>query len=168
MRGKPYRPRLDLPYSHAERVAQSVLLLGIATAIALTGLLWPSLPERVPTHFGFSGAPDAWGAKSSMLLLPLLTLVMGPGFALLARVPHWYNYPVTITAENAPRQYRLARTMMLWLGAEVVWIFTALTWGTARVAAGQSAGLGVWPMVALTVLPFGTLIPFLVAALRAR
>ena len=49
---------------------------------------WPGLPERIPTHFGASGQPDAWSAKSfaSVFALPLTNVVMGvvvAGFALL-------------------------------------------------------------------------------------
>ena len=43
-----------------------------------------------------------------------------------------------------------------------------MTWGITRVALGQSEGLGVWTMVALLVLVFGTEGAFLVAAFRAR
>lgn len=31
---------------------------------------WDHIPARVPTHFGISGAPDDWSAKSSLLYMP--------------------------------------------------------------------------------------------------
>jgi uncharacterized membrane protein len=56
--------------------------VGIVGGAVVTGYSWfhyPSLPAAVPTHFGPSGAPDAWSPKSirSVMLLPLMTLFMG-------------------------------------------------------------------------------------------
>jgi hypothetical protein len=33
--------------------------------------LYNKLPDTIPTHFDIAGKPDAWGAKSSLFLLPL-------------------------------------------------------------------------------------------------
>jgi uncharacterized membrane protein len=54
-------------------------LVGGAIAIGYTWIHYPDLPARMPTHFGPSGAPDAWSPKSfaSVMLLPLTTLIMG-------------------------------------------------------------------------------------------
>tara|TARA_R110000868_G_scaffold95865_9_gene263524 strand:- start:1286 stop:1933 length:648 start_codon:yes stop_codon:yes gene_type:complete len=42
--------------------------------------IWNSLPETVPTHWNYKGEIDAWGKKSSliliMFLLPVLTYVL--------------------------------------------------------------------------------------------
>ena len=54
---------------------------------------YPSLPDTVPTHWGFDGQADAWGPKSSTLIicaLPLLILLM---LAVLPKIdPRSQNY----------------------------------------------------------------------------
>jgi len=34
--------------------------------------LYPDLPDRIPTHFGPSGRPDAWGGRDSVYLGPTI------------------------------------------------------------------------------------------------
>ena len=46
----------------------------IAIIIAIVGIL--IMPDTIPTHFGPSGEPDAWGTKFSVLMYPGLLLVI--------------------------------------------------------------------------------------------
>ncbi|WP_187117598.1 DUF1648 domain-containing protein [Flaviflexus massiliensis] len=51
--------------------------IGLALCLAATiytGLIYGSLPDTIPTHFDFSGKADAWGAKSSIWIGPIITL----------------------------------------------------------------------------------------------
>lgn len=41
-----------------------------ALPFAVAAWLYPGLPERIPTHFGPSGRPDAWGGRESIFLGP--------------------------------------------------------------------------------------------------
>jgi len=71
---------VDTPGSLALPVA--ALIVGLIGGVVAVGYAWvhyPDLPARVPTHFGLSGAPDAWSPKSfaSVMILPLGTLFMG-------------------------------------------------------------------------------------------
>lgn len=46
-------------------IAWALLCLALGVAAIVTGALrYDALPERYPTHFGFSGEPDAFGTKS--------------------------------------------------------------------------------------------------------
>jgi uncharacterized membrane protein len=51
-------------------------LLLIAAMFIAGAVLYPSLPQMIPTHWGASGPPDAYSAKSalSVFALPLLSL----------------------------------------------------------------------------------------------
>ncbi len=65
---------------------KAALLFGICLGLWVIAYAWlhyPGLPDRVPTHFGPSGRPDAWKPKSpgSVMLLPLMTLIMGVGMS---------------------------------------------------------------------------------------
>lgn len=62
-------------------------LVIIGAMFVVAAVLYPSLPARFPTHWGISGAPDAWSSKSlgSVFFMPLMTLGV---YALLVFVPY--------------------------------------------------------------------------------
>ena len=52
-------------------------LLMISAMFVASALLWPSVPERVPIHWGLSGEPDAYGSKAvGLLLVPAVALLV--------------------------------------------------------------------------------------------
>ncbi len=82
-------------------------LVLVAIAVVLC-LMWAigfyynvTLPDRVPTHFGIGGKPDAYGSKGSLLILPLafslapviILLVVLFRFTLVNRFPFLVNLP---------------------------------------------------------------------------
>lgn len=168
MNKRGIRPVLNLPASPAETVLGLIAAAGVVFAIVTLVVHWAALPERVPTHFGPSGRPDAWGSKTSLLLLAAFSIVLYAGLTVLARYPHKYNYPVRITEENAPRQYLLARAFIGWLKVEVVWLLGYIERKTIQVALGEAQGLGVSSLWILLALLFATLGLYLLNAYRAR
>ena len=52
--------------------ARIAVLVIIAAAFAATALAYPSLPETVATHWGPSGTPDGFSAKTGVWLVPVL------------------------------------------------------------------------------------------------
>lgn len=44
------------------------IVIAIALIIAIVGIL--IMPDTIPTHFGPSGEPDAWGTKFTVLMYP--------------------------------------------------------------------------------------------------
>lgn len=151
-----------------EQVLDRFSLAGVLFVVVLLAAVWDRLPARVPTHFGMSGAPNAWGSRNSLLLFAIVPLVIHVGLTVLSRVPWLYNYPVKVTEENFERLYRQGRGLILWLRTEIVWLFAVLGWKTIQVATVQASGLGprlVFP--ALGVI-YGTVIYFIVLMYRAR
>jgi uncharacterized membrane protein len=45
-------------------------------ALGLTAAVYPSLPEKIPTHWNAAGDIDGWGAKSMAFLMPGVMVVM--------------------------------------------------------------------------------------------
>ncbi len=154
-------PPLELPL---RLLAAAGVVIGFALAIAE----WNDLPARIPSHFGADGRPDAYGPRSTLLWLPLLSLALLVGLSLLARRPEHFNYPVALTPENAARQARLARELVAMLQAGVVWLFVVMQWRIVAVARGGEGGLGAWFLPLFLALSFAPAIIYLVRALRAR
>jgi uncharacterized membrane protein len=61
-------------------------LVLIAVMFIAGAVLYPSLPRVIPTHWGASGAPDAWSAKSfmSVFAMPVICVAL---YVLLWVVP---------------------------------------------------------------------------------
>lgn len=120
---------------------------------------YDQLPSRVPTHFGFSGEPDAWQSKSffTVLMPSLFGLVVGVGLGVMS----WLVGHAKRALRAADRGASLAaqlrfRTAMTRFLAGVSLLTTALlTWlsvSMIRVASGQATGLGKAQIVLLAVL----------------
>ncbi len=57
----------------------------LITMFVLAGLSWSGAPERIPTHWGLDGHPDAYGGRfAGLLLMPLIAVGL---YALLRVLP---------------------------------------------------------------------------------
>jgi uncharacterized membrane protein len=134
----------SVPRTAYERVLQ---LAGVAVLMALCGYafaVWGRIPPRVPVHFGARGLPDAWGARSSLLLLPVLGVALFVVLTVLERFPRLYNYPVRLTAQNAEALFRLGRQLVVTVKLTTTAILAYLFWASTRVALGEMPGLHRW------------------------
>lgn len=128
-------------------------------AVAHAWTSYDALPARVPTHFGISGAPDAWGPKSmaTVMLLPGMGLVLAVGLSGTA----W----LTANAKRALRrsdrgvslaaQLRFRRAMTRFLcgiALLTTLVLTALSVSAIEVGLGRAATLGRWQMALTAVL----------------
>jgi uncharacterized membrane protein len=111
-------------------------LLFIAAGFAMTIFYYPSLPEKIPTHFNGRGEPDDWSGKHTLFMLPVITAVLYGMITLVIRyVPlKYWNMPVKITPENTAVQYDLARNLVRMLNVIVSAGFCYIIYGTIQVA----------------------------------
>jgi uncharacterized membrane protein len=163
------QPQVEYRRSSGDWLAEMIAVVGLILGVALPVCYWSMLPERVPSHFGVSGQPNAWSARGFVWLLPAVTVVVYLLLTLVSLIPpRYYNYPWRITAENAPRQVRIVRRLLCVLKAELVWLFAYLTWQTIRVALGQASGLGDAFLPVTLVVVFGTVLYYFIRAASAR
>lgn len=151
------RPILDVPLSSLEKFLEALAVIGILLNIIFIAMFWNELPNKIPTHFGPSGAPDAWGGKGMLLFLTVMNIMLYLLLTIVSRFPHTFNYPVKITTENALKQYYLARNLLLFLKTETVFLFTYILWGTIQVAQGKAEGLGILFLPIFLFIIFATI-----------
>ena len=144
------RPARSYLTGKVTRVLRVLTLIGVGMTSVYVILTYNSLPERVPTHFGFTGEADAWGPKSSIWLLLGINIVMVVGLALLSRRPRWFNYPANITEENAQRMYREGERMLVWLNLVLLLVFI----GALQSIYGVDSP---WLVVGLILMPVVTI-----------
>jgi uncharacterized membrane protein len=163
------RPMLPIPRTPLEKRLEALTALGLIALIAMTVWGYFALPAVIPTHYGLSGAPNAYGGKGSLALLPIVSICLVVLLTVLSRFPHLYNYPWPITTENAPRQYTLARLLLRWITLEMVWMFCGLQGliiQSAQSPQSPEALVLFIPAMVLTLVV--TIILYLGAAARAR
>ena len=88
-------------------------------------IVYNQVPETIPTHFGPSGAPDAFGHKSHIFFPSILTTVVGLCLMAGAYFPHTLNLPGVKMANVRQaalgvRLMRILGLMMLALTAAIV------------------------------------------------
>jgi uncharacterized membrane protein len=138
------RPRITLERSTTDtlmEIAGWVVTVGVWVLIAVN---YAHLPDRIPTHFDAAGQPDAFGHKATILILPVVSTVLFLGLTLLNNYPHVFNYPTTITPDNALDAYTKATRLLRYLKLVVVFIFGMIAFKTIHTANGNAEGLGVW------------------------
>ena len=135
------RPRITVPRTLPDYLGEALALAGAAGGVLLLVVIWAELPDQIPRHFGFSGEPTAWSGRWSAVFPVAVAVGLYLGLTLLNRVPHVFNYPFPITEQNAALQYRLARSMLIWLKALCVWMMVSIVWSQARVALGDAGGV---------------------------
>ncbi len=126
----------------------SGVVLGLV-AFVYAGAHYADLPARVPTHFGPSGAPDAWRPKSfsTVMLLPLLALIVGAFLGAIAWLTAHAKRALRRADEGASlvAQMRFRRAMtrfLCGLTAITSAMLCFISIESVRVGLGLAAGLG--------------------------
>jgi uncharacterized membrane protein len=162
------RPVLSLPYSVLELALELAAGAGLVWMLGVVLFSYGSLPATIPTHFGLGGAPDGWGPRWMIFILPAVGLSLCLVLTFLARIPHRLNYPWRVTEANAPRQYRLVRVFLGALKIEIVIFFCYIEFTGIRVALGNAPGLSPIFLPVFLGVTLGTIVAYVVLSYRAR
>lgn len=142
--------------------------LALVLLLVLPMYYYPELPDRIPRHFDATGQVTAYGGKGIMWLMPIMGLITYTGLFFLNKVPHIFNYPTEITAENAKRQYRAATRMIRTLNLIIAWTFFYLTYSTIQTSVGIQEGLNEFFMGISIGILTGVILLYLVWSIKSR
>jgi len=148
------RPAINPQYTLMQKTLIAASVITLISHFAVVAYYWPSLPPKIAMHYGFLGKPDSWGGKATIWALPVISLAQCLIMLPLSLIPRSYNYPYAITAQNAPRQYSLGRSLILAVNFEITVLFSHITWATVRVAFGHVSGIGTF-FVAIMLATLG-------------
>ncbi|HTS44925.1 MAG TPA: DUF1648 domain-containing protein [Puia sp.] len=138
------RPRLRPEPNQTDEIIE---LSGWIFVVILWGLSlysYSTLPDRIPTHFDVVGMPDKWGSRNAFFVLPVVGTVVFIGLTILNRYPYLFNYPVTITNENALAQYTNATKMMRWLKLSLGLLWCLINRFTYSISEGKANRFNYW------------------------
>ena len=164
---------MDKPKINPTLRAFDIILEAIAGIILLFIVFqfiieYPGLSDQVVTHFDARGNPDTLGHKSFLFILPVVSIIMYAGLTILNRFPYLFNYPVAITADNAFKQYQLAKSLIIGLKTCIIGMFAYIQHKTIEVTIGQSSGLGIFFIAGVMSLTFIPIIVYFILARKAK
>lgn len=107
-------------------------------------VMWPDVPDQIPTHFNFAEEPDSYGGKNQMIMLIVLAWVMFITMTVLMKFPNTWNLPVKVTAENKARLYSITRTML-----EIIKFLAVLLMSTLFISITIAANVPQFLMIAI-------------------
>jgi uncharacterized membrane protein len=144
-RNKANRPLIRPEMAPVDWLLEGVALLGVVTVFGYALYFYPKLPDVIPSHFNAAGKADDYSPKDSFWFLPGLTVFIYIMLTLIVRIPHSFNFLVTITPENARKQYTLAVRFIRYLKVIIIWLFFFIVNAMAKDVRGSDAeGLGLW------------------------
>lgn len=162
------RPEIKPELTTTDKTIEFIGWLSIVAVWFWTINSYNNLPETIPTHFNGAGQADGFGGKGSILALPIIATILFIGMTILNNFPEAFNYPVSITQENALRQYTSATRMIRYLKLIIVIVFGLLVFKTINTANGQPVGTGFWFLPLILGLIFIPVFYFLIKSLRAK
>ena len=156
------RPKITIDLTKVDRTLEGLCL--IILILLWTGTIagFSKLPDQIPSHFNAAGQADDYSSKRSIFTLPIVATIFYLGMTIINRYPHVYNYPATVTAENARRLYTSATRLIRTLKLAVVVIFSAIVLLTYKSVFNKGDGLGFWFLPAVLALMFVPVIIYLI------
>jgi uncharacterized membrane protein len=131
---------------------------GIVAAILLVLVEWSRLPAAVPTHFGWSGAPNGYGSRMALWSVVLLMIFIYGMLILAQRNPCRINMPVPRGHERRGECESLAAEMVSWVKLEVMWLLVYVVWAIIRAALNDGTGVRGWFAPIAIALVGGTVV----------
>jgi len=154
---KSERPRIKVPFEAVDTIIEiaSITLLILMWSYCI--IKFPELQDTIATHFNAAGAPDDYGSKHTVWIVPIIATVMYIGLFILNKYPHIHNYMVNITEENALKNYRFSTRLLRVVNFLCVLLMAYITYMIIESALGTKLKMGSWfiPLVISTsiILP---------------
>ncbi|MCI8991452.1 MAG: DUF1648 domain-containing protein [Eubacterium sp.] len=134
----------------ADRILNILCLIIMVGMVLFLAAVWFEIPDKIPMHYGFDGTIDRWGAKSEIIIMPVVTGGMYIFLTFIERVPQIWNIGVEVTKENKERIYSLVLHLISTIKFIVICIFTYLS---VKIAIG--GGLPAWFLPVVLLVTFG-------------
>lgn len=138
------RPKIQLQSSKFDKSLELLSKIVLLLMFCLAVFVYLKSPNIIPSHFNASGKPNGFSDKFTIFTLPLIGAMIYFGMKQLVKFPSLFNYPVSITKDNAERQYELAVRMIRFLQLAMLIIFTIIILMTYLTIIGITNGPGFW------------------------
>lgn len=153
------RPKIKISLSATDKTIAIVAWCALAAMWLIPILAYNTLPNEIPTHMNDAGKVTDTGSKITVFLSPAIGSFIFALLHIVAGYPHAFNYPVTITENNAEKQYTLATKTLRILKLCITVIFIVINCEMMFPAFNNTAGIWTLPLsVAVVFAPLTYLI----------
>ncbi len=129
---------------------------------------YPELPDTIPVKYDGKGQVTNYGNKETILILPAIATIVLIGLSTLNMVPHIFNYPMKITAQNSLRQYTNATRMIRHLKFAIGVVFFLVVISIIQTSSEKSGAPGDWFMLLILGIIFIPVIYYTFNAFRTN
>lgn len=141
------QPKIPIALTNLDRLLEWTGWIFAAISWILVIKCYQQLPESIATHFDMNGNPDDYGSKNNLFILPAIGTALYAGLIILCRKPHLFNFPVTITEENAADAYRSAARALRLTNLAAITGISYLVYVICATGPASSKGPGLWFMI---------------------
>lgn len=127
-----------------------VFILLLLLCIGHAMYYYPLLPDRVASHFGASGRPDAWSSKESFVKIYLIVVaviaLLFPGIGLILRktpasMMNLTNKDYWLSPERKDETIAILYRQFLWFGSATLLLLLDIFHQSFRVHLGKAQAL---------------------------
>lgn len=138
------RPRIKVPFQTIDIITELISVTILILMWCYCIINYTDLPDTIATHFNGLGEPDGFSSKKNIWMLPIIATLMYVGLFILNRYPHFHNYMVNITQENALKNYRFSTRILRITNFLSVLLLAYISYIIVESAFGGEFNLGAW------------------------
>lgn len=148
-------------YDTISDVVSLVCIIGVILYLILT---WDKIPNKIPGHYNGAGEIDKITSKSSLIVLPIVTIIMYLFLFIIENIPQiWNTGGVKITEKNKALVYRTTKNLLVSIKMIIVIVFSYLT---INSSIGTNLPVAFIPI--FLIIMFGTIIYFIFKLVRIK
>lgn len=124
-----------------DKLLEAIVVVLLVGLWGMTVCFWNILPDRIPSHFNFSGEITAWSGKSSLFLLAGFATFGAFIMGVVAYNPRMINIPVKLNPKKLSVQYILMARMARVCNIILVLLFISILLSVAAPGLGIKSQL---------------------------
>lgn len=139
------KPRINVPLTPIDLWVERCSFFIFFLIWAYVLLNYNSIPETVPLHFDAQGNADNFGSKHNIwILMGIMTLLFIGIYILGKSARYLRNYTVTITEDNALKNYRFSARILRIVNLFDLLLFAYIVKTTMAINHEKTSQLGSW------------------------
>jgi uncharacterized membrane protein len=149
----------------------SFVLLGLVLLVTGFAIFGPSkLPLKVPTHLNDLGLADAWAARSSYEVLPMIAVIAYLALTVFAAYSTLAKHAAEANPESGPPLEALVLKLITWIKVELMAIFLCLQLSSLHTVRHLDDPTSIWTTCMWAILAgvLGTVAWFVTAMIRTE
>lgn len=149
------RPKLKIPKSTPEKLANIVGYSVFAGSLVYVVLTFASLSNNIPMQFGAGGEVNRYGSPYELLILVSIQFFLIIFMEILERVPHVHNYPGRMNESNIEAFYLNSRQILNFSKNGVMLIFAFVFIEIINYDINGETSFGIYLLPLILIISLG-------------